>query len=258
MKNSRISRRRTLPEWLTSNWFNVTTLAIAALALIAAWFSNQAAAEANKLLQQANGIMLRMNEIESVSSSPNLSAVDSPFSEVTYMETGCRLAGSGSTGFEIGYFIADEFTIANRGGLGTSLVNVTFERSDGRDYLVKVYPATSFELNHKAPPMDGYRGAVVDGGIGVVVPTLAEPLRLPLDLEPGRAKSWYVQAQFLAYPNNELEARDLSKEIEAGSKEITWTLSFSDGSTIQIPKTIRDYSSNSNLYERIPTCDQLR
>lgn len=254
MKNSRTRGRGSFQEWIASSWFNVITLLVAVLALWVAWSSNQTAADANKLAQQANQIMLRTNEIESESSSPNLRAIASLFAGATFMETGCRYSRDDGS-YEIGYYLADEFTIANTGGRNASLVKVDLERSDGRIYTTKVFPPTSFDFNVE-PPRETYRGTVFANGRQAVVPTSAEPVRLPVDLEAGSAESWFVQAQYTEYPASQEEAKTAIAAFEAApTQTITWTLSFSDGSIVTIPKSPVIYSPNPNLFINPPLCN---
>jgi hypothetical protein len=230
-------------QWIRQNWFNLVTLAMALIALTLSLQANQTSNEANEIANEAN-------EIARENSSPQMSVVKEGFLKDTVMVTGCRTE---TNYFYLEFYAVDEFTIANRGGRTTALVGAQLKQGE-RQYDVRVYSPQAFNANEYT---DLTRGVVVgEPDLAIMVPTKADPLTLPLNIESGTGSKWMFQGEFIRVFSTQQEAQSALDSEENAPRELTWSFEFSDGSIVTLNKEIVSYSINPNLdYSRL-VCEE--
>lgn len=182
---------------------NVAALCLAVMALLLSLHSNYLSQEANNIAQTAN-------EIASASNAAKLTLMDRDDSFVYIQLTGCRYSVSNLTRYVLRKTVNDKITITNQGGRNSSLVRVMFLEGD----------------------VSYYRGKIFDVGSAYD----REPLELPLNIDAGIAKVWFLSASDDSPYDTKQEALEAVSRTQV---EALWQLYFSDGSVLSdIPSKV--------------------
>lgn len=217
---------------ITSNWLNIITLVIASISL---WLSFQA-----NLLTKQN-------------SSPFIKIVSEAFETETMMILGCQNDNS----YYVSYYVGNEYTFSNMGGRAVSLIKVSLNRGNDK-YKVKVYTPQSFDSRRLEafPDLDIYHGLVFSEGFGtsLIVPTKAEPIDLPLNIDSGNGEKWLFQGDKFDIFKDEKEARQAITNARDGKNIFSWEFVFSDGTVVKNDKFIVSYSY-SDTSTNFPPCE---
>jgi hypothetical protein len=196
-----------MEKFLKEHWFNISTLAIA---IIAVWIS------------------LQSNRIALNASTPRVEVINDyrPFGSI--IVTGCT--NKSATPYELNLYVYDYFTVVNRGGLKTSLIRVDFSEGDRNYYDVSAYQLgedKGTSGSGLAFPLD------IEAGTGRIWEVDARNTLKFATIEEA------LNAINLPNPN--------MLKLPATKKPYLWKFEFSDGSTATIEQKEAYYNFQPNI-----------